>query len=775
MKKRFLPIMLLFILALVACDSGVTIDTDAIATQASDVVTDVRDAVEGDGQAEEVIDPTVEPTEEPTVDSPSDRWAGVTADDTMLSLSGVNISINGIETQSDANGAFDLSVPRADNGRYVINAEMDGYLPISQIHIGGAMEDLSLEFQPVQTFTFDPQEGIDAEDNSGTQITIGANQLEDADGNEPAGNVDLNMYTYDLGNEEMVGDMSGTNSDGELVSMESEGAFYASFEDGDGTEYNLKDGETAEISIPCEPRPDEVLTVWSYDPETGLWVEEGTTTIEDGRCSAEVSHFSYWNFDYEKRDPACIKLDIEPNFLTENTPLGVKAVLQTTPVRVRDLSITKETTVLINLPTNTDVQFFMPADAATPFATINSGAPWGGTGVPAAPYTVCNGVAEIAPAKLILQSVNYPERYLAENADGTAVELLPVSPDSDDALKQQATFTQVPGLADSNMISLQTNSGAYIVATPDGVTLQAMPNTDELRRAATFNMVAGLARTGVSFESLAYPGYHLRHFSFILQLDASDGTDLYNQDASYNGVVDFVAIDVEPTPTAAPQSGTLQGQVTDAVSGAPIADAQVCIQGTTQCVDTDANGDYTISDVAPGEQVLNVREDGYIPVNDQLVTITAGETTTRPFAMSPELAVGELRIVLTWGEKPADLDSYLWLPNSTYIYYDQPGNPATANLDLDDTNGNGPETITIAQQEDGTYTYAVYNYSVARNGDTTPFSISGAVVRVYKGDQEINTFAVPTTGDGVWWYVFDLDGATGNITPVNTLSDTAPR
>jgi len=304
MKKNLIFIVLL-LLALVACDSGV--DPGAIATQAADVVSDVRETVEGEGE-------TDQPT--PTSDLPGDSWAGNAHTSDMSAVSAVTISINGVATQSDGNGNFELSVPRADDSRYVVNAEKEGYLPISQIHIGSAMESLTLEFQPAEQFTVDPAQPIAVEDSGGTQINIGADQLVDENGNAPAGDVTLSMYTYDLENEEMVGDMSGTNSDGEPVYMESEGAFYAEFTDEGGTEYNLADGATAEISIPCEPRQDEVLTVWSYDPNTGLWVEEGDVTIEgDGRCSAEVSHFSYWNFDYEKRTPSCIKLEIAPSYL----------------------------------------------------------------------------------------------------------------------------------------------------------------------------------------------------------------------------------------------------------------------------------------------------------------------------------------------------------------------------------------------------------------------------------------------------------------------------
>ncbi|MCA9989580.1 MAG: carboxypeptidase regulatory-like domain-containing protein [Anaerolineales bacterium] len=612
MKKNLLIIVLL-LFALVACNSGV--DVGGVATEVASQVTGGGD--EATPTDEPMDEPTDEP-DEPTAEPPNvsnDRWAGNT-------LADVAISINGVVAQSDANGAFELSVPRADDSRYVINAEKEGYLPVSQIHIGSALENLTLEFQPVETFTVNPAEGVAVEDSSGTQIDIAPNQLVDENGNPPAGDVTLSMYTYDLENEEMVGDMSGTNSDNEPVYMESEGAFYAEFTDEGGTEYNLADGATADISIPCEPRPNEVLTVWSYDETTGLWVEEAPVVIEGDRCSAQVSHFSYWNFDYEKRTPSCIKLQVEQSYLDANKPLNVRAVLQTNPPRVIDFTVSEQVNVLINLPNNTDVVFYKAPDYTNAFNTTNSGAAWGGVGTPAYPYDACQG-------------------------------------------------------------------GAEVVAAPP------------------------------------------------------------------------------------PAPATLQGQVTDATNSNPIAGAQVCINGTSLCATTDASGSYTISDAPAGDQTLSVTANGYIGVTDQTATITAGQPNTQPVALSPELAAGELRIVLTWGTAPSDLDSTLWLPGSTKIDYNVKGQTIeNVTLDVDDTNGEGPETITISQLAgSGTYTYAVYNYTGNSGGK---LSESGATVRVYRGSQEIAIYTVPTTGDGLWWYVFTLDGATGNITPVNTLSDTQP-
>ncbi|MEM9776207.1 MAG: carboxypeptidase regulatory-like domain-containing protein [Chloroflexota bacterium] len=335
-----------------------------------------------------------EPVTEP---APLDAWAGNVVTDRGIATTDVVISINGVEVAAGPEGFFELSVPRAADDRYVINAEKDGFVPVSEIHVGSALTDLNLVLKQVEMMTFDPAVGVAAEDSSGTQINIAPDQLETESGEPIQGDVTMEMYTYDLDNEQMVGDMSGTNMDGEAVSMESAGAFYASFEDEAGNDLNLAEGTTAEISIPAVvPEREVPLTVWSYNEETGLWEEEAVATLEDGRYVAEVSHFSSWNFDWEMNAPACIKLDVDQSFLTANPNIQVKAVFKTTPEQTRTLYISKQETVLINIPPNINVDFFMPPNSPEPYTSATSGAAWGGTGTPA-DYSSCQGIAEIKP------------------------------------------------------------------------------------------------------------------------------------------------------------------------------------------------------------------------------------------------------------------------------------------------------------------------------------------------------------------------------------------
>ena len=146
--------------------------------------------------------------------------------------------------------------------------------------------------------------------------------------------------------------------------------------------------------------------------------------------------------------------------------------------------------------------------------------------------------------------------------------------------------------------------------------------------------------------------------------------------------------------------------------------------------------------------------------------------------MTPILKNNEIRIVLTWGSTPRDLDSHLSGPLPSggrfHTYYSQKnavdnrGN-LVANLDVDDTSSYGPETTTILQQTDGIYRYAVHDYTNRSRANTNALGTSGAFVRVYRGGQyPVKSFYVPNKS-GTVWNVFDYNSVTGEIIELNTM------
>lgn len=178
--------------------------------------------------------------------------------------------------------------------------------------------------------------------------------------------------------------------------------------------------------------------------------------------------------------------------------------------------------------------------------------------------------------------------------------------------------------------------------------------------------------------------------------------------------------------------------------------------------------------------------DGFIE-NQINIVVAADEHNTKNVAMSPEMNLpddGLIRIVLTWGEEPGDLDSHLTGPTvggkSRYeVFFDDKiyeHNGVIADLDLDDITSYGPETITIHKNTSGTKDnlhYFVHDYSNRYANGSNEMSLSNAQVRVYKGKKLLNTFVVPTDEIGIYWHVFDID-KDNNIIPVNTMSNEKP-
>lgn len=249
-------------------------------------------------------------------------------------------------------------------------------------------------------------------------------------------------------------------------------------------------------------------------------------------------------------------------------------------------------------------------------------------------------------------------------------------------------------------------------------------------------------------------------------------------------------------------TAVLNGMVTDAATGAPIEGALVSIAGLSAT--TNAAGNYLIENIpigaltagfassitqgsipltvnffdqsSDGANRVTCSKTGYITYINSNVVIEQGQSLQLDISLSQTLAEGNLRFVLNWGELPYDLDSHLRTPEiegySHHVYYSNQGSITSAPyaaLDHDDTDSYGPETMTIYEMYPGTYKYYIYNYS-----NSPEITTSAAVVQIYNQNGLLHTLQIPTSGTGYYWYVCDVDGATGQITIKNTIQQDSP-
>jgi hypothetical protein len=231
-------------------------------------------------------------------------------------------------------------------------------------------------------------------------------------------------------------------------------------------------------------------------------------------------------------------------------------------------------------------------------------------------------------------------------------------------------------------------------------------------------------------------------------------------------------------------NGTVSGTIKDSLTGNGLAGVTVNLRAglNTQAGavvttgTTNGAGLYSIANVPTGYYTAELAKAGYITAFISVYSLGGQTTGNQNASISPVLAAGETRIVLTWGVAPADLDSHLTVPTTSgprfHIYYpfaNQSVNDGTiAQLDADDTSSYGPETITISTQIAGVYRYSVYNYTNKASLSSTALSNSAAQVKVYQASGLVATYNIPSNVEGTLWAVFELSGNT--LITLNTLS-----
>lgn len=186
-----------------------------------------------------------------------------------------------------------------------------------------------------------------------------------------------------------------------------------------------------------------------------------------------------------------------------------------------------------------------------------------------------------------------------------------------------------------------------------------------------------------------------------------------------------------------------------------------------QTATTNGAGEYQLVSLPEGMYTIEISKDGFI-TNYETVQALGDRTTRLDSSLMPKVSGDVYRFRLSWGQTPSDLDLHMYEPVfKSEISYSNPADPEkNAQLDVDDTDGFGPETITINEQAPGFYQLFVHNYS----GQVALIN-SSAKIEVFKGNDIVKVINVPTaaTGEGAYWNVLELHG--DRINEINTIGD----
>lgn len=301
----------------------------------------------------------------------------------------------------------------------------------------------------------------------------------------------------------------------------------------------------------------------------------------------------------------------------------------------------------------------------------------------------------------------------------------------------------------------------------------------------TVSVPAGVVRTVVADADGNFNTGPLFGGPFDLRVTASGFVLADVRNLTVNGARTLEAIPL--ARSSAVGDGTIRGTVSNATTRQPIL-SNVVVElyaglnptpGAPIAATSVIAGNYRF-DAPAGTYTVLARATGFSMGTRTVVSPGGGVTVnSQNLALSPVASVGGLRIVLTWGDEPADLDAYLIGPlerGGTFnVNWDSRGSCTSAPfacLDQDATEGRGPESITIAEKVPGVYTFYVHDYTDADEGATSlGLARSNARVDVYNAAGLVASFAAPSQ-PGTLWTVFTWNGTT--ITPVNTVNGNPP-
>ena len=405
-------------------------------------------------------------------------------------------------------------------------------------------------------------------------------------------------------------------------------------------------------------------------------------------------------------------------------------------------------------------------------------------------------VSVLLPATVAVNASTAATLILAD-AFGNSVGGSAIWSSSAPGIASVSTTGLVTGVA-AGSVTITATSGTKSGSAPITVTALPVPPFVLTGRVIDFTSQTGIVGATVSFldgaNSLLVLGSTTTGAGGTFTSLGMTGPTSVMMDASATGYAggrvlvrntpQGTTINTETIPLvpSSASPGGISGTVRNARTGQGIAGARVALFDNRQFFEigstgTNASGVFTFSGLSAGTYRLTGQATGFDEATRVGVAVGNNSVTTGQDIVLSPTGVNEIRIVLTWGGAPSDLDSHLTGPNADasrfHVYFSSRGTTTAApfaGLDLDDTNAFGPETITITQFNSGNYRYSVHDYSNRSSASSTALGSSGAKVEVYISTGLVQTFFVPNQ-PGTLWTVFEMTGSIGGpvITPRNSM------
>lgn len=229
--------------------------------------------------------------------------SGSVIDPEEAPIAGARVVLNGHETTTDALGIFILRAVPVDPGRAYLEAHKEGYFFGGRQLLVVDDEPLAVKIQllpRVLIGTFQADAGGVLRTDEGLVVQIQADAIEGG----YQGEVRVyGRYVDPTSGQDMQGvpGLGATNAGGDTGVLRSFGMGHIELEDAQGNPLQLAAGSPAQLTMPVPADllggAQSTIPLWYFDQALGIWVEQGSATLQGETYVGDVPHFSLWNCD----------------------------------------------------------------------------------------------------------------------------------------------------------------------------------------------------------------------------------------------------------------------------------------------------------------------------------------------------------------------------------------------------------------------------------------------------------------------------------------------
>ncbi|MDO6597951.1 hypothetical protein Q4512_13580, partial [Oceanihabitans sp. 2_MG-2023] len=234
------------------------------------------------------------------------RFMGKILDEAKEPLSGVLVQIGNTTAITNEQGVFSIENATVQEKFAFIKANKTGYIegsraltPKTGVNL---VEIVLLEMEPEAVIN-SGEEGVVSLSN-GTKIVFSGDFI-NPQGAAYSGQVRVVLKHLKPTDAEIVNKMPGMlvgqDAEGSLKVLETYGMLAVALIGTSDEELQLANGTTAQITLPVVnnlSNAPQVMPLWSFNEDYGFWKQEGEATLQGDKYVGEVSHFSFWNWDY---------------------------------------------------------------------------------------------------------------------------------------------------------------------------------------------------------------------------------------------------------------------------------------------------------------------------------------------------------------------------------------------------------------------------------------------------------------------------------------------